>query len=84
LADGRSKADLNGYDEARRRARSLGFEYIENAQLLMLPPEQRLDRLETLVARGATNDSGARVALRGHNDSPWQNSSMTGLFVPFT
>ena len=34
LADGRSKADLSGYDEARRRARSLGFEYIENAQLL--------------------------------------------------
>src|SRR5258705_3213455 len=65
LADGRSKADLNGYDEARRRARSLGFEYIENAQLLMLPPEERLDRLETLVARGASNDSVARAALLG-------------------
>jgi hypothetical protein len=65
LADGRSKADLSRYDEARRRARSLGFEYVENAQLLMLPPDQRLDRLETLVARGATNDAAARAALLG-------------------
>jgi hypothetical protein len=37
LAIDRSKADLNRYDEARRRTRSLGFEYIENAQLRMLP-----------------------------------------------
>ena len=65
LTDDRSKADLSRYDEARRRARSLGFEYIENAQLLMLPPEQRLDRIETLVARGATNDAAARAALLG-------------------
>jgi hypothetical protein len=65
LADGHSKPDLSRYDGARRRARSLGFEYIENPQLLMLPPEQRLDRLETLVARGATNDAVARAALLG-------------------
>jgi hypothetical protein len=65
LVDGRPKADLSGYDEARRRARSLGFEYIENTQLLMLPPEQRLHRVETLVARGATNDAVARAALLG-------------------
>src|SRR5258708_26302690 len=65
LTDDRSKADLSRYDEARRRARSLGFEYIENAQLLMLPPEQRLDRIETLVARGATNDAAARAAVLG-------------------
>jgi len=31
----------------------------------MLPPEQRLDRVETLVARGATNDAVARAALLG-------------------
>jgi hypothetical protein len=31
----------------------------------MLPPEQRLDRLETLVARGATSDAVARAALLG-------------------
>jgi hypothetical protein len=52
LADGRSKADLNRYDEARRRARSLGFEYVENAQLLMLPPEQRLTASKPLLPAG--------------------------------
>ncbi len=31
----------------------------------MLPPEERLERLETLVARGASNDSVARAALLG-------------------
>src|SRR5258707_15764967 len=31
----------------------------------MLPPEQRLDRIETLVARGATNDAATRAALLG-------------------
>jgi hypothetical protein len=70
LADGRSNADLSRYDEARRRARSLGFEYIENTPLLMLPPDQRLDRIETLVARGATNDAGARAALLGGAGQP--------------
>jgi short chain dehydrogenase len=57
--------DVSRYDKARHRARSLGFEYIENAQLLMLPPEERLDRIETLIARGATNDGAARAALLG-------------------
>jgi integrase len=70
LADGRSKADLNRYDEARRCARSLGFEYIENLQLLMQPPEERLDRLETLIARGAANDPVARAALLGTEKRP--------------
>jgi hypothetical protein len=56
LAGDSSKADLSRYDDARRRARSLGFEYIDNHQLLTQPPEERLDRLETLVARGVAND----------------------------
>jgi hypothetical protein len=51
LTEGRSKDELRRYDDVPRRARSLGFEYIENAELLMLPPEQRLERLETLVTR---------------------------------
>ena|ERR1700722_18069966 len=70
LAGGRSKADLSRYDDARRRARSLGFEYIEISQLLMQPPEQRLERLETLVARGITNDAVARAALLGTEKRP--------------
>jgi integrase len=70
LAGGRSEADLGRYEEVRRRARSFGFDYIENAQLLMLPPEQRLDRLESLVARGVANDPIARAALLGTQKRP--------------
>lgn len=60
----------SGYEAARRRARSLGFEYIENAQLLMLPAERRLERLEALVLNGAANDAGARAALLGTEKRP--------------
>jgi integrase len=70
LADGQSKADLSRYDVARHRARSLGFEYVENPQLPAQPSEQRLDRLETLVARGIANDPGARAALLGTEKRP--------------
>lgn len=70
LVGGRSQADLGRYEEVRRRARSFGFDYIENAQLLTLPPEQRLDRLETLVARGVASDPVARAAVLGTQKRP--------------
>ena len=38
LAGGHSKADLSRYDDARRRARSLQYDYIGNPQLLKQPP----------------------------------------------
>jgi len=49
LADSDSK-EGDSYNEARRRARQLGFDYIENAQLVLGPAAERLERLETLVA----------------------------------
>src|SRR5580704_11255436 len=70
LVEGRSKDELRRYDEVRRRARSLGFEYIENPQLVMLPPEQRLERLEALVTKGVANDATARAALLGTEKRP--------------
>jgi hypothetical protein len=70
LTEGRSRDDLRRYDEARRRARTLGFEYIESTQLLMLPPEQRLERLEALVTRGVANEPVARAALLGTEKRP--------------
>jgi hypothetical protein len=51
----------HGYEQARRRARSLGFDYIENEQLLGLSAEKRLERLEVLVSKGLTGDVGARM-----------------------
>jgi integrase len=70
LSDGRPRASLNSYELTRRRARALGFDYIENDQLLRQPPEARLERLEALVANGLTNDAGARVALLGLEKRP--------------
>jgi hypothetical protein len=70
LVEGKSKSELARYDEARRRARELGFDYVENAQLIHLAPERRLERLETLVAKGAANDPGARAALLGTEKRP--------------
>jgi integrase len=65
LVEGRENADLNRYNDVRRRARSLGFEYIPSGDLILLPQEKRLDRLEALVAKGLVNDPTAREALLG-------------------
>ena len=70
LLDGRPKKFLTSYEQARRRARALGFEYIENDQLLRQPAEARLERLEALVTNGLTNDAGARAALLGTQKRP--------------
>jgi hypothetical protein len=63
LADSDSKEGVDSYNEARRRARQLGFDYIENAQLVTGPAAERLERLETLVAKDLVNDEGAREAV---------------------
>jgi integrase len=70
LSDGRPRASLNSYELTRRRARALGFDYIENDQLLRQPAEARLERLEALVVNGLTNDAGARAALLGLEKRP--------------
>jgi len=65
LARGQSVGGLARYDEARHRARSLGFDYVPNDHLVALTAEKRLERLETLVAKGLVDDCGARQALLG-------------------
>ena len=80
LADG-SSIHLERYDEVRRTARMLGYEYIENSELLRLPTEQRLERLETLVAKGVANDSVARAALLGTEKRP--ALMLSRLFVEY-
>jgi hypothetical protein len=70
LADSDSKESLDSYNEARRRARQLGFDYIENAQLVAGPPAERLERLETLVAKDLVHDEGARQAALGLKKKP--------------
>jgi integrase len=70
LSEGKTKDQLTNYDNARRRARALGFDYVENELLLHQQPEARLERLETLVAKGLVNDAGARAALLGTEKRP--------------
>jgi integrase len=70
LCNGKPKEELTSYEIARRRARALGFDYLENEQLLQQRPEARLERLETLVANGLANDAGARAALLGTKKRP--------------
>jgi hypothetical protein len=58
------------YEQVRRRARSLGFEYTENSQLVSASAEKRLERLEALIAGGLENDATARAALLGTQPQP--------------
>jgi integrase len=70
LALGESQAKFTRYEDARLRARLLGYEYLENAALLERPSEARLERLEALVAKGVANDPNARAALLGTEKRP--------------
>jgi integrase len=70
LSDGKPMEQLTTYENARRRARALGFDYVENDRLLRQQPEARLERLEALVTRGLVNDAGARAALLGTQKRP--------------
>lgn len=81
LAERQSLRANNSYEDARRRTRSLGFEYVENAQLLMLPAERRLERLEALVLNGVANDASARAALLGTEKRP--PFMLSKLFVEY-
>jgi integrase len=65
LASGRPREELTSYTAARQRARSLGFDYIDNAMLLQQPFEAQLARVEALGQNGAVNDPIARAALLG-------------------
>src|SRR5262245_51945622 len=58
-------ANPSRYNDARRRARELGYDYVAAEQLIAQPVERILERLEALVAKGLTQDQGARTALLG-------------------
>jgi integrase len=75
LAAGQSNADTSRYDLARRHARSLGYDYIPNSDLITLPQEKLLERLEALVTKGLANDRSAREALLGTAQPPSFNLS---------
>ena len=70
LAGSKIEAAAQGYEDARRRARSLGFDYVDAPQVVLLPLEKRLERLEALSVRGLEGDAGSRAALLGTQPRP--------------
>jgi hypothetical protein len=70
VAHGLQGGQLSRYEAARRRARTLGFDYIENDQLVASPPQKRLERPEALVAKSVADDLTARAALLGTEKRP--------------
>ena len=70
LASGQASADSNSYDDARRRARVLGFDFVENSQLIMQPIEKLMERLEVLMMGGIANDAGVRMGVLGTAKKP--------------
>lgn len=70
LSDGKPAEQINGYNAVRRRARALGFDYLENETLIRQMPEAHLERFQTLLAKGLTDDAEARTALLGTAKRP--------------
>lgn len=81
LAKGHQKPAVANYETARRRARSLGFEYRENAEIIAMPADQSLQRLETLVEERLVDDPGATAALLGTIEKP--AFMLSELFVEY-
>jgi integrase len=81
LTDGQSHADITRYDEARRHARTLGYDYIPNSELIDFPQNKRLERLEALVAKGLIIDPNACAALLG--TAPRPSFKLSQLFEEY-
>ena len=64
-ANGPAREQLTRYDDARRYARTPGFEYVENDQLLQFPIERLLERLEALAGKRLADKPAARAAMLG-------------------
>lgn len=70
LAAGLSPSDSQRYDDARRTARSLGYDYVPNEDLVLQPIARILERFEALLAKGLAADGSARTAVLGTEKRP--------------
>lgn len=69
-AHGPAREQAERYDATRQFARTLGFEYVANEQLLQFPIERLLERLETLVSKSVVDKPVARAAALGTEKRP--------------
>jgi integrase len=70
LVEGKAQEAAQRYEDARRRARLLGFDYAETAELAARPTLEILQRLEILVGKGLVEDPTARAAVLGTEQRP--------------
>lgn len=81
LIDGRSVEARTRYMEARRRARSLGFDYATVPELVDRSIVDVLERFERLIAMKAPEDELVHAAVLGGEPTP--ELSLSGLFERF-
>lgn len=81
LRDGRSMEARDRYMEARRRARSLGFDYATVPELVDRPIADILERFERLIALKMPEDEQVHAAVLGGEPEP--ELSLSGLFERF-
>lgn len=62
-AMGPAREEAARYEASRQYARTLGFEYLENDRVNLLPIERLLERLETIVANRPAEVPAARALL---------------------
>lgn len=68
LTEGKAQEAQDRYVEARRRARAMGFDYVEAQELATRPLEELVSRYEKLA--GVVHDPGARGAVLGFEQRP--------------
>lgn len=61
---------LSRYELARQQVRALGFELLEMPQLIALPAERTVERVEALAAKGLHDDPAACAAVLGTIKKP--------------
>lgn len=82
LLDGRSAEAKRRYDAARQRARALGWDYVEAAEMAEKRAAREIGgRLDTLDARNLIPDETAVAALLGGESPP--QIMLSGLFGEF-
>lgn len=70
LASGAVVGAQERYDEARRRARAAGFEYLDSTELLQSTTDMILRRVEALALSREVKVPGTRAALLGTAPKP--------------
>jgi len=70
LDAGKAQEAADRYAEARRRARTLGFDYAETPELMNRSTIELVKRIERLLQKKLVENDGAEIALMGFEKRP--------------